>query len=431
MGSMQDRTPHSCIRAWAIWLVASLCLFFQFLVQLQPSAMIGELESSLALDARELGQLTSAYFLTYIVLQVPVGWLLDKVGPRIVLTISMLLTCAGMIWFGYASSLGSATAARIGLGVAGAPAFPAAALVAARWFPARRFALMMGLTEAFTLLGGVFVDIGLPQLLNLLGRAWSGIFLAVLAFGLAIACLLVIRDNDPSAGDPGNGGHDDDQGHESIIATVCNPRVWLAAIHGGLFFGVVAAFGGLWAVPFLQTRLELPMESAMGMLAILFLAGAVGSPLLGLIASSPRWRTPVILGASFVTAIAVAGLIYAPGGAVFIGCLLAIVGFVSGAYAIDLAYVRDAVHGARRGLAMGLANLVFGVIGGPLLLMVIAMTLHGDGGSTEVSPTNATLEQMRGGLAWFVGAMALLVPVGLVLVWLVHRTGNRNNDVID
>ena len=77
------------VRGWLVWLIASLCLLFQFLVQLQPSVMIGELEHTLSLDAAQLGKLTSAYFVTYLLLQVPVGWLLDRYGPRLVLTISM------------------------------------------------------------------------------------------------------------------------------------------------------------------------------------------------------------------------------------------------------------------------------------------------------------------------------------------------------
>ena len=147
-------------RAWSTWLIASLCLLFQFVVQVQPSVMIPSLERDLSLSAEELGFLTSSYFISYLICQIPSGWLLDRVGPRLVLTGSLVLTMGGLVWFGMADSLGSAVGSRIALGVFGAPAFPAAALVASRWFPARRFTLMLGLTESFTLIGGVLVDLG-------------------------------------------------------------------------------------------------------------------------------------------------------------------------------------------------------------------------------------------------------------------------------
>ena len=100
------------LKDWAAWLVAASCLFFQFVVQIQPSAMIEELEVAFAVDAVELGLLASAYFVTSISLQVPVGWLLDRFGPRSVLVTSMVLGAVGLIWFGYASTLDSAIWAR-------------------------------------------------------------------------------------------------------------------------------------------------------------------------------------------------------------------------------------------------------------------------------------------------------------------------------
>jgi MFS family permease len=415
------------VRGWLVWLIASLCLLFQFLVQLQPSVMIGELEHTLSLDAAQLGKLTSAYFVTYLLLQVPVGWLLDRYGPRLVLTISMILSMGGMIWFGYASSLGSATAARIGLGVAGAPAFPAAALVAARWFPARRFALMLGLTESFTLLGGVVADIGLPQLLKILGRGHSGLVLGGVSLVLAIACALFIRDHPERDSAKHHDAVDAHDPGESILHTILNARVWLAALHGGLFFGVVAAFGGLWAVPFLHARLEIVEDSAMLLLAVLFLSGVVGAPLLGLASAKPRWRAPVLLVASIICTGSIAAVVYAPGGIVLIAILLGVLGFVSGAYAIDLAFVREAVSGRRRGLAMGMANLIFGIVGGPLMLMIIAMSLQGQSGTHHVSPMTASLDQMRIALGWFVGALAFLVPIGIALILVAHRRSCRED----
>ena len=164
-------------RGWSTWLLASFCLLFQFVVQVQPSVMIPSLERDLAMGAEELGYLTSAYFLSYFICQIPSGWLLDRVGPRLVLAVSLILSAGGLIWFGMADSIGSAIAARVALGVFGAPAFPAAALVAARWFPSRRFTLMLGFTESFTFIGGVLVDLGLPSLVEWTGRVGSGVIL--------------------------------------------------------------------------------------------------------------------------------------------------------------------------------------------------------------------------------------------------------------
>lgn len=431
MMAVADATELGGVRAWVSWLIASLCLLIQFVVQLQPSAMIGELESAFDLDANALGQLTAAYFVTYLILQVPVGWLLDHVGPRVVLGISMVLTLGGLVWFGYAESLGWATAARVGLGIAGAPAFPAAALTAARWFPARRFALMMGLTEAFTLLGGVFVDLALPQIQKLLGRGSSGLVLGGAAGVMALACFFGLRNAPQSNKEQSQPDQRNPQDSGSILKTVLNARLWIAAIHGGLFFGVVAAFGGLWAAPFLRARLEVSETSAVGLLSILFFAGAVGAPFLGLMSARRSWRLPVLCIASVVCASVSTALIYMPGPMILIVILLGLAGFVAGAFAVDLAVVRDSVAQSRRGLAMGIANLVFGIIGGPLLLVLIGAELNAQSESGGLSPMSASLDQIRFALVWFVAAMVLLVPLGFSLWYLVHRADQRMSREIE
>ena len=115
-------------------------------------------------------------------------------------------------------------------------------------------------------------------------------------------------------------------------------------------------------------------------------------------------------------------MILSGGGAWVIAVWLVVLGFFAGAYAIDLAFVRDAVAPARRGLALGLANLIFGVVGGPLLLMLISAALQEASGSgSNLAASHASLEQMRAALAWFLGALVLLVPIGVALLLVVRR----------
>ena len=407
-------------RAWLSWFFASACLLFQFVVQLQPSVMIAPLEKAFAVDALQLGVLTSAYFVSYLALQVPAGWLLDRFGPRVVLALSMVLTVVGLLFFAWAESFGAATLARIGLGIAGAPAFPAAALVAARWFPPRRFALMLGLTEGFTLLGGVAADLVLADLARAFGIFGSTLTLAGCALVLGVFVVAFVHDA-PTLVATDSQEHDTRKQGE-LFSVFTNPRIWLAAIHGGLFFGVVAAFGGLWAVPFLSVRLELNQTDATHLLSVLFLSGAIGAPILGVASAIPRARAWVLMAASVLCASAAFGVILSGGGAWVIAVWLVVLGFFAGAYAIDLAFVRDAVAPARRGLALGLANLIFGVIGGPILLMLISTALgEASGSGSSLAASHASLEQMRAALAWFLGALVLLVPIGVALLLVVRR----------
>ena len=409
-------------RSWSAWFVASCCLLLQFAIQIQPSAMIPSLEADFSLDAEALGILTSGYFVTYLICQMPIGWLLDRHGPRLVLTISMAVTFLGMLWFGFSGSFASATSARVFLGVCGAPAFAAAALVAVRWFPARRFALMLGLTESFTLIGGLLVALVLPPLDLRFGRFGSSSVLCIAAMILGILCWTFIRDRPDRSIVPSDSEHSKGWGGaaDSISAPLSQPRLWLAAVHGGLFFTIVGAFGGLWGGPFLRARLDVSFEEANQYLSLLFLSGAIGAPILGLIATRIRWRGPILIVASLGCAVFSSLLILArlPEGAVLF--LLFGLGFFTAGFALDLAYVRDLVTERMQGFALGTANLVLGIIAGPLMLMMIAETLEGTGLDGAVTASNASFEQIRSSLIWFVGGLILTVPLGLLLVRMMR-----------
>ena len=407
------------LRDWSAWLVAASCLFFQFVVQIQPSAMIDELEVAFAVDAVELGLLASAYFVTSISLQVPVGWLLDRFGPRAVLVTSMILGAVGLVWFGHASSLDSAIWSRVLLGVAGAPAFASAALVASRRFPARRFGLMLGLTESFTLLGGVAVALLLPSLSAYASRGGSGLALALLSLLLGAGCLLLVggRAETPGSDEPVTTGRP----RISLVRTLLEPRLWLAGIHGGIFFGVIAAFGGLWAAPFFRARLDLAPDVATYPVAILFAAGVFGAPLLGLVAGRPAWRGPTLILASVVCAVAGFLMVNVDTSDLMLFTLVGILGFFAGVFAVDMACVRDASDPARRGLAIGTANMMLGVVGGPVMVMLVAGALDAATGTEAFNPMLAGLDQIREALNWFVGPLVLAVPLAALLIVSLRR----------
>ena len=96
----------------------------------------------LGFNAIQLGQLFSAFGWTYVIAQIPGGWLLDRFGSKNVYALSVLTWSVFTFLQGYAGIF-HATAAliflfglRLLLGLAEAPAFPANSRVVAAWFPA-------------------------------------------------------------------------------------------------------------------------------------------------------------------------------------------------------------------------------------------------------------------------------------------------------
>ena len=64
------------------WLTAALFFGYAWVLRVAPSVMVEELMRDFAVGAAVLGNLSAAYFYGYAGMQIPVGLLLDRFGPR-------------------------------------------------------------------------------------------------------------------------------------------------------------------------------------------------------------------------------------------------------------------------------------------------------------------------------------------------------------
>src|SRR6516165_6061718 len=91
------------------WSTGALFFLYAWVLRVAPSVMVEELMRDFSVGAAVLGSLSAAYFYGYAAMQVPVGVLLDRFGPRRLITISTLLCAAGCVLFATAGSLTTAT----------------------------------------------------------------------------------------------------------------------------------------------------------------------------------------------------------------------------------------------------------------------------------------------------------------------------------
>jgi len=109
------------------------------------------LQSQLGVNDVALGYLFSAFGWTYVVAQIPAGWLLDRFGSRIVYAGSILLWSLLTLLQGTVAFLSGAAAIavlfglRLLLGLAESPAFPGNCRITAAWFPAQERATAVGI----------------------------------------------------------------------------------------------------------------------------------------------------------------------------------------------------------------------------------------------------------------------------------------------
>ena len=190
------QTPHQKIprQAWVIATLLAVGVFVNYLDRVNLSVAYESLHREWGIGDEGFGFLSSIYSWTYTALQLPMGWLLDTLGVRLTGSIAALLWSLSSFGAAWAPGVRSFVAARLTLGVAEAPTFPANAKAVAEWFPEERRGLPTGMFDSAAKLGPA---LGVPLLGLLLvrhGWRWSFAFTGCVSAIFFLAFVLLYRD---------------------------------------------------------------------------------------------------------------------------------------------------------------------------------------------------------------------------------------------
>jgi predicted MFS family arabinose efflux permease len=155
------------------------------------NAVLGpSLAREFGLSAAELGLLTGIYFFSFGLVQIPLGVVLDRFGPRRVNGSLLILAAAGAVAFAHSHSFESLVFSRalIGLGVSACLMASIQAFVL--WFPAERTASMIALAYAMGGVGALTASVPFEFALRYFD--WRQIFLAFAAATLVLAAVFAL-----------------------------------------------------------------------------------------------------------------------------------------------------------------------------------------------------------------------------------------------
>ncbi|MTV39020.1 MFS transporter [Duganella radicis] len=157
------------------------------------------IRADLGLSLGQMGLLLSAFSWSYALCQLPVGALVDKIGPRWLLGIGLVVWSLAQAAGGLAASFGYFVLARIALGIGEAPHFPSAARAVSNWFPPRARGTPTGIFNSASPLGMALAPLCLPPLI--LATSWHWAFFVTGALGLVMAVVWLSLYRDPVRAD--------------------------------------------------------------------------------------------------------------------------------------------------------------------------------------------------------------------------------------
>ena len=401
---------------WLMWGIAVLFVFFQFFMQLSSGVMLGQLVLSFHTNALGAGILAGSFYVVYTLLQTPAGMMVDRYGPRRLMTGGGVVCAVGAWLFASSQTLAVAELGRILMGGGSSFAFVSSLYIAAEWFPANRFGFMVGLAETIGMFGTLVGNVYLAHLLQTVPWRQTMYVASGVAVIIGLLCWILIRDTKP------NHKHHESQTFKDFIGDIFSvlrkPALWVNGFISGIFFSLLTVFAGLWYIPFLVTIYHVPLTTATLAASMLYIGVATGGPLLGILyprISRPRW---LLFVNNLIAAFLVVVLVYFPPQHLFFtGVLMYLLGLISCSYVINFALVKELTPPSVLSTSVGFTNMVC-VITAPILQpligwMISYIAMHEAGGPTTVYSINS--------FHWAFSIFPLLLILGAFLSRRIPR----------
>src|ERR1700744_4994640 len=155
------------------------------------------IRDELGLSIADMGYLLSAFLWAYAFSQLPTGAMVDRLGPRLLLTMGLSLWSLAQLLGGLVQNFTQFFGARILLGIGEAPQFPTGARVVRDWFNQRDRGLATGV---FNCASSLSTAIAVPLLTYLmLSFGWRAMFVIMGVAGLIVAALWYLLYRNPDS----------------------------------------------------------------------------------------------------------------------------------------------------------------------------------------------------------------------------------------
>jgi MFS family permease len=412
--------PAPSLRAWAAFLLGCACFGYAFLQRVAPSVMTEELMRAFQVQAGALGTLSAFYFYAYAGMQMPIGMLVDRYGAKRIMGTGMIVCLFGSLLFSQADGIAAASAGRMLIGAAVAFGYVGTMSIAATWFPAGRFSLLVGILQSVGMMGAMAGQAPLSLVVEAYG--WRETMLALGGLGalLGVAIFLVVQEipaeRKAAATAAGSGAFRDVLGRRDS---------WCCAVLGFTLTAPMLAFAGLWAVPWLAQVHGYSRSEAATTASLVFLGWAVAGPLIGLLSGWLKRRKPILLAGLTLGAGTLALMLALPDpGPGLMRALFFLNGLAGCTMILTFTCARETNRPGRAGAALGFVNMCV-VASGAILQPVLGLLLdwRWDGRTVDGAP-------IYGAEAYSTALSALLIAYGFGLVALLILRETRGRQLV-
>ncbi len=289
---------------WKLFLLLLLLVTVNYIDRGSISVALPIIQKEFNLSPELVGLLLSAFFWTYALMQIPVGWLIDRFGPRKMVTASCVGWGAATAASGLAGGFASMFIARMAIGVTEAGVMPAGGKLNALWMHSKERGRGATILDAGAPLGAGVGGIVIAGLIAATGSwRWAFIIAGAATVLLGLAVWWYVRDNprehrgvneaeasyleESHAAEDAAAVADGHSGRRGLLPYLKYRSFWAMCLgwlgFNGVFYGLLT-----WGPLYLSEAKGFDLKTIGWSTFVIFGAGFVGEILGGWLAD--RWR---------------------------------------------------------------------------------------------------------------------------------------------
>lgn len=388
--------------AWMIWIVASVFYAYQYILRVMPNILMNDIMQHFSIDAATFGQFSGLYYIGYSLMHLPVGILLDRYGPKKIMSGSILLTILGLTPLIFANHWLMPLLGRCLIGIGSSAAILGVFKIIRMAFREEKFPRMLSISVMIGLIGAIYGGGPVNYMLQKFGYEMVVSFFALLGVLLAIVTFWLVPNIQTQT---------KSSVKNEIKEVISNPKVIGTCLFAGLMVGPLEGFADVWGTAFLKQS-GFDSTSSASMPSIIFIAMCFGAPLLNLIAERLKNYLLTIAAAGIIMAIGFILLLKLQANTSLISCNFAIIGVCSAYQILAIYKASSYVPSERAALTSALANMII-MIFGYVFHTTIGNIVSLFGGPTSLKALHYGIGVIPIGL--FLGSL------GFSFLWLTER----------
>ncbi|MBC7723228.1 MAG: MFS transporter [Burkholderiaceae bacterium] len=405
-------------RSWLVWGVAVTAYVIAVMQRTSLGVSSVDAAERFQVSASALSSLAVLQLAVYAALQIPVGVILDRLGPRVLICAGAVLMAAGQLTLALAPSIGVAIVGRVLVGAGDALTFISVIRLLTAWFSGRILPQVSQWTGNVGQLGQVLSAI--PLSIALQGFGWSPAFVAAAALSVVAAVLvLVLVRNGPDGAPVHEPARSWGEAMGLLRQSLRRPGTQLGFWSHFITQSPGTVISLLWGFPLLTGALGYSRATASGLLTLIVIAGMISGPVIGILtARFPMRRSNLVLAIVTAMGLVWSAVVAWPGGPPFwlVVLLILVLGVGGPGSLIGFDFARTFNPMRSQGSANGVVN-VGGFFASFVMMFLIGVVLD------AFDRARIALGHPSDVFAWDSFRIALLVPyivVGIGVAFVIR-----------